>query len=50
LNDEDKAVLAEKGWTIVPTDRIEGLSEMMGKNMFLSYNEESSENIVSSPY
>jgi hypothetical protein len=50
LNDEDKAVLAEKGWTIVPTDRIEGLSEMMSKNMFLSYNEESSENIVGSPY
>ena len=50
LNDEDKAVLAEKGWTIVPSNRIEGLSEMMSKNMFLSYNEESSENIVNSPY
>ena len=50
LTNEDKAILAEKGWTIVPTDRIEGLSEMMSKNMFLSYNEESSENIVNSPY
>ena len=50
LNDEDKAVLAEKWWTIVPSNRIEGLSEMMSKNRFLSYNEESSENIVNSPY
>ena len=45
LNDEDKTVLAERWWTIVPSNRIEGLSKM-----FLSYDESTSENIVTSPY
>ena len=43
LTDEDKAVLAEKWWTIVPADRIESLNA-------LQYDEDFAENIVSSPY
>jgi hypothetical protein len=46
LNDEDKAVLAEKGWTIVPSNRIQDLSKIR----FLSYEEENSEDLVTSPY
>ena len=45
LTEEDKAVLAEKWWTIVPSSRIENLSKLI-----LSYEESTSENIVSSPY
>ena len=43
LTDEDKAVLAEKWWTIVPADRIENLPTT-------SYEEEYAENNVSSYY
>jgi hypothetical protein len=44
LSDEDKAVLDEKWWVIVPEEKIKDLS-----TTFLSYDEEKSEEIVSSP-
>ena len=43
LTDEDKAVLTEKWWTIVPADRIENLP-------ITSYEQQYAENNVSSPY
>ena len=45
LTDNDKAVLAERGWTIVPSDRIENLSKLV-----LSYEESRAEDNVTSPY
>ena len=46
LTDDEKAILSKKWWIIVPSNRIEHLSEMM----FLSYDESVSENPVTSPY
>ena len=45
LTDDEKQVLSEKWWIIVPSDRIENLSKLI-----LSYEESRAEDNVTSPY